>query len=70
MLEEAAKYVTGEDVEEDKRVKTPEEALQGAKDIIAESISDNADYRSYIRELTAEEGAITGTAKDEKVQSV
>lgn len=70
VLEEAAKYVTGEDVEEDKRVKTPEEALQGAKDIIAESISDNADYRSYIRELTAEEGAITGTAKDEKVQSV
>lgn len=70
LLEEAEKYVTGEDVEEDKRVKTPQEALQGAKDIIAESISDNADYRSYIRELTVEEGMITGTAKDEKVQSV
>ena len=70
VLEEAAKYVTAEDVEEENRVKTPGEALQGAKDIIAESISDNADYRSYIRELTMEEGIITGTAKDEKVQSV
>ncbi len=70
VIEEAAKYVTGEEVEEEKRVKTPEEALQGAKDIIAESISDNADYRSYIREATMEEGIITSTAKDEKAQSV
>ncbi|MCM1192115.1 MAG: RNA-binding transcriptional accessory protein [Butyrivibrio sp.] len=70
VLEEAAKYVTAEDAEEEKRVKTPEEALQGAKDIIAESVSDNADYRSYIRELTMDEGIITGTARDEKVQSV
>ena len=70
MIEEAAKYVTGEDVEEEKQVKTPEEALQGAKDIIAESISDNADYRSYIREATMGEGIITSTAKDEKTQSV
>ena len=70
LLEEAAKYVTGEDAPEEKQVKTPEEALQGAQDIIAESISDNADYRSYIRELTMEEGVIASTAKDEKVQSV
>ena len=70
VVEEAAKYVTGDEVEEEKRVKTPEEALQGAKDIIAESISDNADYRSYIREITVEEGIITSTAKDEKAQSV
>ena len=70
VLEKAKEYVTGEDVEQEKQVKSAEDALQGAKDIIAESISDNADYRSYIRELTAEEGAITGTAKDEKVQSV
>ncbi len=70
VLEEAAKYVTARDAEEEKQVKTPEEALQGAKDIIAESISDNADYRSYIRELTMEEGIISSTAKDEKAQSV
>ena len=70
VLEEAAKYVTGEDVEDEKKVKSPEEALQGAKDIIAESISDNADYRSYIREATVDEGIITSTAKDEKAESV
>ncbi len=70
VLEEAAKYVTGEDVEDEKRVKTPEEALQGAKDIIAESISDNADFRCYIREATVDEGIITSTAKDEKAESV
>ena len=70
VLEEAARYVTGSDVEEEKQVKTPGEALQGAKDIIAEGISDNADYRSYIRETTVEEGILTSTAKDEKTQSV
>ncbi len=70
VLEEAGKYVTSEDVEEDKQVKSAEEALQGAKDIIAESISDEADYRIYIRELTTEEGIITSTAKDEKTESV
>ena len=70
VMEEAAKYVTGDDVEEEKRVRTPEEAVQGAKDIIAESISDNADYRSYIREATVEEGLITSSAKDEKAASV
>ena len=70
VLEEAARYVTAGDVEEERSVKTPEEALQGAKDIIAESISDNADYRSYIRELTMDEGIVTSAAKDEKVQSV
>jgi len=68
--EEAAKYVTGEDVESEKQVKNVQEALQGAMDIIAESISDSADHRSYIREATVEEGIITSTAKDEKVQSV
>ena len=70
VIEEAAKYVTGSDTEEERKVSTPQEALQGARDIIAESISDNADYRSYIREITMEEGIITSTAKDEKVQSV
>ena len=68
--EEAAKYVTGEDAEPEKQVKNVQEALQGAMDIIAESISDSADHRSYIREATIEEGIITSTAKDEKVQSV
>lgn len=65
ILEEAAKYVS-----EEKEVKTAAEALQGAKDIIAESISDEADYRTYIREITIQEGKLTSTAKDEKAGSV
>ena len=65
VLNEAAKYVS-----EKKEVKTPEEALQGAQDIIAEMISDDADHRLYIRNITVEEGIVTGTAKDEKAQSV
>ena len=68
--EEAAKYVTDESAEADKQVKTVAEALQGAMDIIAESISDEADYRLYIRNATMEEGVITSTAKDEKAESV
>ena len=62
---EAAKYIN-----EEKEVKDEKEALQGAKDIIAESISDEADYRIYIRNITMEEGTITSTAKDEKAESV
>ena len=65
VLNEAAKYAS-----EEKEVKTPEEALQGAQDIIAEMISDDADHRLYIRNITVEEGIVTSTAKDEKTQSV
>ena len=65
LIEEAEQYVS-----EEKEVKNVKEALQGALDIIAESISDNADYRAYIRESTFNEGKITSQAKDEKAQSV
>ncbi len=57
-------------VSEEKEVANVQEAIAGAKDIIAEEISDNADYRTYIRNITMEEGIITSTAKDEKEQSV
>ncbi len=57
-------------VNEEKEVKTAEEAIAGACDIIAEMISDEANYRTYIRELTAEEGLISSSAKDEKAESV
>lgn len=70
VLTEAAKYITDDSVEADKQVKTAEEALQGAKDIIAESISDAAEHRLYIRNATMEEGVITSVAKDEKAESV
>ena len=58
-LEEAAKYIS-----EENEVPTAEDALQGAKDIIAETVSDNADYRTWIRENTAKDGFLI-TAKKE-----
>ncbi len=63
--EEAVKYIS-----EEKEVASAEAAIHGAMDIIAESISDEADYRIYIRETTMAEGSILSTAKDEKAQSV
>ena len=63
--EEAEAYVS-----EEKGVKNVKEALNGAKDIIAERISDEADYRIYIRNLTAKNGSISSTAKDPEAQSV
>lgn len=65
VLEEAAKYVDPE-----KEVATPEEALTGAQDILAEFISDNADYRKHIRELTMKKGSLVSAAKDPEVESV
>ena len=65
ILEEAAKYIN-----EEKEVHTAEEALEGARDIIAEHISDEADYRISIRKRTMDKGTICSTARDEKEQSV
>ena len=55
---------------EEKGVATVQEVIAGAMDIIAESISDEADYRTWIRNKTLKEGEITSEAKDEKEQSV
>ncbi len=57
-------------VDKEKDVSTTEEALQGASDIIAEMISDEADYRSYIRDLTRKKGHIVSTGKDPEAESV
>ncbi len=64
--EEAAK----EYISEEKGVESVEDALAGAMDIIAEDISDDSDYRTYIRKLTFDEGMIVSVAKDEKEKSV
>ncbi len=61
----AAEYLNPE-----KEVNTVEDAIAGAKDIIAESISDEADYRSWIRKITAQKGRVISAAKDEKAESV
>ena len=57
-------------ISEEKEINSAEEAIEGAKDIIAEMISDNAEYRMYIRNITLEEGKIVSSAKDNSVQSV
>lgn len=81
-LEGLAKYIleqkAGEPVEkeaekylsEEKEVLKIEDAVRGAEDIIAEDISDEADFRSYIRNITFENGMLTSVAKDEKTESV
>lgn len=65
LLQAAAAYISQE-----KGVETAEDAIQGAKDILAERISDNAEYRTYIRNATMNKGVVQSSAKDEKVQSV
>jgi len=57
-------------IDEEKEVLTEQDALEGAKDIIAEFISDEAEYRSYIRKATYNLGKIISKAKNEKTESV
>ena len=63
--EEAAAFLS-----EEKEVLTVEDALAGAKDIVAEHIADEADYRIRIRDLTVKKGSVSSAAKDPEAQSV
>ena len=65
LKEEAQAFINPE-----KEVNTADDAIAGAKDIIAEYISDEADYRIYIRDLTMKKGKIVSSAKDKETQSV
>lgn len=65
-LEEEAKAF----LSEEKEVGTVEDAIAGAKDIVAESISDEADYRIRIRDITVKKGRVISAAKNPKEQSV
>ena len=65
MEEEAADYVNPE-----KEVNTAEEALQGAKDILAEAVADEADYRTAIRKTTMDQGLLVSKAKDPEEKTV
>ncbi len=65
LMEEAAKFIDPE-----KEVASAEDALAGARDILAEFISDTADYRTRIREMTMKNGRILSTAKDPEAESV
>ena len=66
-LEEAKKYLSDK---EGLEVETPEDAIAGAMDIIAEKISDDATFRNKIRDLSFKQGILTSVAKDETVESV
>ena len=57
-------------VSDEKGVENVQEAIDGALDIIAEGISDNAEYRTRIRQMTVKEGMLTSTAKDDTAESV
>lgn len=65
LSEEAESFVS-----EEKGVANVQEALAGAMDILAETVSDEADYRIRIRKMTAKSGSISSTAKKEAEQSV
>ena len=61
----AAQYIS-----EEKGVESAADAIAGAMDIIAEMISDNADYRTWIRKTTMKKGKVTSAAKDPEAESV
>lgn len=65
LLEAASDYIS-----EEKGVATAQEAIDGAKDILAERISDQAEYRTYIRNATMNQGILLSAAKDEEAESV
>ncbi len=69
-MKEPLEKAASEFVSEEKEVASVEDAIEGAKDILAEQISDEADYRVYIRDLTMKKGLVTSAAKDEKAESV
>lgn len=69
-LNKPLRALAEEYIDEEKEVETAEDAIQGAKDIIAELVSDDADYRKYIREQTFAKGKIISKAKNDKEKSV
>ena len=70
MIKEPVEHAAASYVSEEKEVPTAADAVAGAQDILAERISDNADYRAYIRRVTMQQGMIRSAAKDEKTESV
>ena len=63
----AAEFISDE---EGKEVATAQDAIAGALDIIAEQISDVADYRTYIRDITMKEGKLVVTANSEALSTI
>ena len=70
MIKEPLEQIAKDYVSEEKGVATVKDAIAGAKDILAETVSDNAEYRTYIRKATMDQGMLSSSAKDETVSSV
>lgn len=70
MVKEPLESVAVSYISPEKGVETAEDAIQGAGDILAERISDSAEYRTYIRNATMNKGTIQSAAKDGQAQSV
>jgi len=70
MIDKPITEIASEYISEEKGVDSEEAAIAGAQDIIAEYISDEAQYRTYIRQLTMREGKVISKAKDESAQTV
>lgn len=70
MAKEPVEKTAKEFLSEEKEVLTVEDAIAGAKDIIAEQVSDNADYRKYIRDITMKEGVLRSAAKKPEEKTV
>ncbi|MCC8025269.1 MAG: RNA-binding transcriptional accessory protein [Clostridium sp.] len=70
MIKEPLESAAAAYISQEKGVATAREAIDGAKDILAERISDQAEYRTYIRNATMNKGTIQSSAKDEKAESV
>ena len=70
LTKEAVEKIAEKYIDAEKEVNTIEDAIEGAKDIIAEMVSDDADYRALIRRLTFNEGLIVTKATDEEAESV
>jgi len=73
LLQNATKPLSelaGDYINPEKEVNTADEAIAGACDIIAEHISDDAAYRTYIRKATFDEGTLAAEAKDAEAESV
>jgi len=69
-VDEPLENIAAAYISEEKEVLSAQDAIAGACDIIAEDISDNAEYRSFIRDITMKEGTLSSVAKDEKQESV
>ena len=70
MTQEPLEILAADYISEEKGVATADEALEGAGDILAERISDDAGYRTWTRKITVAEGRLVSKAKDEKAASV